>query len=313
MESVVHLRRARRSIAPGRAEGEIVRPPAFETGPVPGRQRRRLIEEEELSVGIGSHQSPPPAAELAKAGEPGPGRPATPRQRSRRPVMQAAAVAHECPALWVGDDLAEGRHTVLQRHDRNLLHPARPRSRFSASASSLALAPARPAPTIAPWTSPTFTPNWTAKAGPSCRPCSARMSATTLPASMGQSRLPQPGGHGPARLRPGRVQATSPIRCPPLVAALRDRALPAPRADREPLARGAWASPARFPADARATSSPAATRPGQTRPTPLLLRYGAGRLQLPAPGSLRRARLPAAGRDPAVRARARFRRAASSC
>ena len=39
---------------------------------------------------------------------------------------------------------------------------------------------------------------------------------------------------------------------------------------------------------------------GQTRPTPLLLQYGAERLQLPAPGPLRRARLSAAGGDPAV-------------
>ena len=39
---------------------------------------------------------------------------------------------------------------------------------------------------------------------------------------------------------------------------------------------------------AHADSSSAAIEAGQTRPTPLLLQYGAGRLQLPAPGSLRR-------------------------
>jgi hypothetical protein len=40
---------------------------------------------------------------------------------------------------------------------------------------------------------------------------------------------------------------------------------------------------------------------GQKRPTPLLLRYGAGRLQLPAPGSVRRLGIPAPGRIPAHR------------
>ena len=38
----------------------------------------------------------------------------------------------------------------------------------------------------------------------------------------------------------------------------------------------------------------------RSRPTPLLLRYEAGRLQLPAPGPVWRARLPAADGDPAV-------------
>ena len=46
---------------------------------------------------------------------------------------------------------------------------------------------------------------------------------------------------------------------------------------------------------------------GQRRPTPLLL-LRRGRLQLPAPGRLRRARLPAAGGDPALRAGPRLQR-----
>ena len=58
---------------------------------------------------------------------------------------------------------------------------------------------------------------------------------------------------------------------------------------------------------------------GQTRPTPLLLRYGAGRLQLPASGPLRRARFPPAGRHAALgagqglpRRRVRAHRAAAA-
>ena len=45
------------------------------------------------------------------------------------------------------------------------------------------------------------------------------------------------------------------------------------------------------------SSSRAATRAGQTRPTPLHPALRRRRLQLPAPGPLRRARVPAAGRD----------------
>ena len=47
---------------------------------------------------------------------------------------------------------------------------------------------------------------------------------------------------------------------------------------------------------------------GQTRPTPLLLQVWRRRLQLPAPGSLWRARLPAAGGDPALGAGEGFHR-----
>ena len=45
---------------------------------------------------------------------------------------------------------------------------------------------------------------------------------------------------------------------------------------------------------------------GQSRPTPLLLQYGPRRLQLPAPGCLRRPRLSAASRHSSFGARARF-------
>ena len=99
---------------------------------------------------------------------------------------------------------------------------------------------------------------------------------------------------------------------PRLVAELRAALYPRLAADRQPLERRAWASTCAIPT-AHADFLARCHAAGQTRPTPLLLRYGAGRLQLPAPGPLRRARVSAAGGDPAVGARARTSPAASSC
>ena len=62
---------------------------------------------------------------------------------------------------------------------------------------------------------------------------------------------------------------------PGVVARAAHRALSAARADRQPLERGDGHRRA-LSRDARANSSSAATRPARTRPTPLLLQYGAG-------------------------------------
>ena len=98
----------------------------------------------------------------------------------------------------------------------------------------------------------------------------------------------------------------SAIRCPTSSRDLRGALYPAPGADRQPLERG---DGDRRPLSRRTRGVPGALPSGRpARPTPLLLQYGAERLQLPAPGSLRRACVPAAGGDPAVRAGRGFHR-----
>ena len=88
------------------------------------------------------------------------------------------------------------------------------------------------------------------------------------------TRVPQPRRHGAARLRPRRVQIFR------LSAAGPDRRLARARSirrsRRSPTAgTRRWASPCAIPTSTR-RSSRAATPAGQTRPTPLLLQYGAG-------------------------------------
>ena len=94
---------------------------------------------------------------------------------------------------------------------------------------------------------------------------------------------------------------------PEPIAALRDGALSAARRDRQPLERGDGHCGA-LSRRAPASSSSAATQAGQTQADAAAAAIRRGRLQLPAPGPLRRARLPAAGHLPAVAAGCRLHR-----
>ena len=94
---------------------------------------------------------------------------------------------------------------------------------------------------------------------------------------------------------------------PELVAELRDGALSAARARSPTAGTSAMGVAARYPDDARRVprALPRGRPDAADAAAPALRRR---RLQLPAPGPLRRARVPAAGDGPAVGARARFHR-----
>jgi hypothetical protein len=117
--------------------------------------------------------------------------------------------------------------------------------------------------------------------------------------------LPQPRCHGTARLRTGRIQILQ-LSAPAYHSWSPHGALSSARSNRESLERingnrGALSrEPRRF--------CPALPWRRATATHPVALAVRPRRLQLPAPGSLRRARLSDPGGDPAFRARARFHR-----
>ena len=79
-------------VAPDREQTVIVRAPTLGAGTVPRRERRRLVEEEQLRVAAGLQQrASPPAAELEPARDP-----ALHRERPANAtvgVVQAATIA----------------------------------------------------------------------------------------------------------------------------------------------------------------------------------------------------------------------------
>jgi len=84
---------------------------------MPGGQRGRLVEEEQLGVAVGLHHRRAVAPfELEHAGDPLPGGPAAGPERAVRQMEGAATVAQHQAAVRRGDDLTLGRDSVLERH-----------------------------------------------------------------------------------------------------------------------------------------------------------------------------------------------------
>jgi hypothetical protein len=114
---VDHVRpdRAAMDSAPELAEAHVVLTPTERARTVPGRERRRLVQEEQLGELARLHQLlAVPAAELEPARDPAPRRPAPPDPSLL--VVQAAAVPVDEPTRGVRDQLAARSDAVPAGH-----------------------------------------------------------------------------------------------------------------------------------------------------------------------------------------------------
>src|SRR5258706_9849072 len=108
---------------------------AFHAGPVAGRMRGGLVEEEQLGVVTRRNQGPPPSLELQHADDPAPADEGA--ANATGVVVQAPAVTHQGAARRSGDQLAERRDAILPWHPR---YPRCVASRYR-SACSAAMQP----------------------------------------------------------------------------------------------------------------------------------------------------------------------------
>ncbi len=144
VQSLVQHRRARFGDVEGFPEtgDEVLRPcaPAMEAGPVAGRQRRNLVEEEQFGPArtslpvdhsIAAHRHPANAAEIAHADDPSLERPALLQQRPGVRIMDDAAIAHQAAAFGHGMDGAERIDPILQWHGSFSWAEPETASRFS--------------------------------------------------------------------------------------------------------------------------------------------------------------------------------------
>ena len=139
------------------------------------------------------------------------------------------------------------------------------------------------------------------------RPAVAPTSAQALAARYaGRRPRSAAGSSWPGTASGAASTSTSPIRCPTRRRAAHG-ALSAARRRSPTAGTRRWASTVRYPGRARGVprALPRGRADAADAAAAALRR---GRLQLPAPGPLRRARLPAAGRHPALRAGARLHR-----
>src|SRR4029077_8413762 len=139
LKDSIHFRRARNSAAvslpPFLGKQHRIRAPALEARPMPGRERRDLIEEKQ----IGEARSPnvvAPPLELQHAADPLARGPAAPAQRPAVAMKAPAAIAEEHSARRRRDQFAERIDAVLQRHlkhdpEKHVLDPDRGWYRFS--------------------------------------------------------------------------------------------------------------------------------------------------------------------------------------
>jgi hypothetical protein len=93
----------------------VVRAAAERAGPVPGRERRRLVQEEELREATRLHERPPaPAAKFEPTGDPALDLIA-PTDASVV-VVEAATVAVDKPPRGIRNQLSQGCDSILERH-----------------------------------------------------------------------------------------------------------------------------------------------------------------------------------------------------
>src|SRR5581483_8436309 len=101
----------------------------FSARPVPGRQRRRLIQKEQLRVAAGPHHRPASALEVEHARHPRAVASDHAPHEATPLVVQAPAVAHQRSAGGGGDDVSSRRDAVLERHLARMLLFAAPGGR----------------------------------------------------------------------------------------------------------------------------------------------------------------------------------------
>jgi hypothetical protein len=104
---------------PGIDERLVVLVPAQSARPVPGRERRGLVQEEELGEATRLHQStamPPSEGQLARD----PPLAAVRTSDASVHVVHVAAVRVDEPTCRHGDRLPQRRHPIPQRHEVTL-------------------------------------------------------------------------------------------------------------------------------------------------------------------------------------------------
>src|SRR5262245_48575828 len=138
---------------PSRLEAAKVRVSAFPARAMAGRQRGRLVQEEQLRVPIGGHDRPVPTAKREDTGDPGAITACDPSHHPPAGLVEAPTVPHEHAARRRGDQLAERGDAVLERPAlERLLDYAAPsrRSWRARAAGAPAASHHRRLPTVAP-------------------------------------------------------------------------------------------------------------------------------------------------------------------